>query len=616
MADTLTIVDNRTGKKYELPIQDGTIRAMDLRQIKTGPDDFGLMTYDPAFMNTANCRSAITYIDGDKGILLYRGYPIEQLAEDSDYLETAYLILFGELPTASQQQTWTRDITLHTMLHENIKKFMEGFRYDAHPMGIFLSTVGALSTFYPDAKNIFDKKSRLLQTQRLIAKVPSIAAYAYRHSIGRPYVYPDNDLSFTGNFLNMLFKMTELKYQPNPVLARALDVLFILHADHEQNCSTTTMRTIGSSHVDPYSALAGAAAALYGPLHGGANEAVLRMLDEIGSVAKVPEFIKRVKSGEGTPADGLRPPRLQVVRSARQGHQADRRPRVRRHRQESAARDRARARAHRAAGRLLRHPQAVSERRFLLGLIYQAMGFPVEMFPVLFAIPRTAGWIAQWEEMLLDPEQKIARPRQIYTGPASARLRAPTRETSMRFCDHSGSPRSRRRRRWQFDSGRAWEHLRQMVAIGPRPAGSPAIEETRKYIKEQLAAGGRRGHRTGVGRPDAARQDAHGEPHRDDSRREKGPHRHRRPLRHEDLSRVPVRRRERRRIERGVSRRAGARAEGAQEPADDRAAVPGRRRSRGRVGGQRPHVRQPPLRRGRQARRHARERSRRSSSST
>ena len=259
---------------------------MDLRQIKTGPDDFGLMTYDPAFMNTANCRSAITYIDGDKGMLLYRGYPIEQLAEDSDFLETAYLILFGELPSTQQQQTWTRDITLHTMLHENIKKFMEGFRYDAHPMGIFLSTVGALSTFYPDAKQIFDKESRLRQTQRLIAKVPSIAAYAYRHSIGRPYNYPDNDLSFTGNFLNMLFKMTELKYQPNPVLARALDVLFILHADHEQNCSTTTMRTIGSSHVDPYSALAGAAAALYGPLHGGANEAVLRMLHEIGSVSQ------------------------------------------------------------------------------------------------------------------------------------------------------------------------------------------------------------------------------------------------------------------------------------------------------------------------------------------
>src|SRR5258707_10230302 len=300
MPDTLSIVDNRTGKKYDLPIQDGTIRAMDLRQIKTGPDDFGLMTYDPAFMNTANCRSSITYIDGEKGILLYRGYPIEQLAEDSDYLETAYLILFGELPTTAQYQSWNQQITLHTMLHENVKKFMEGFRYDAHPMGIFLSTVGALSTFYPDATKIFDKDSRRRQTHRLIAKVPSIAAYSYRHIVGRPYIYPDNDLSFTGNFLNMLFKMMQVKYQPNPALARALDVLFILHADHEQNCSTSAMRNIGSSQVDPYSALAGAAAALYGPLHGGANEAVLRMLTEIGSVSRVPEFIKRVKSGDGS----------------------------------------------------------------------------------------------------------------------------------------------------------------------------------------------------------------------------------------------------------------------------------------------------------------------------
>src|SRR5216110_1379659 len=295
MTDTLTIVDNRTGKKYELPIQDSTIRAMDLRQIKTGPEDFGLITYDPAFMNTANCRSAITFIDGEKGVLLYRGYPIEQLAEHSDYLETAYLILFGELPTAAQLQAWTREITFHTMLHENIKKFMEGFRYDAHPMGILLSTVGALSTLNPDAKNIFDKSSRLLQTRRLIAKVPSIAAYAYRHSIGRPYNYPDNSLSFTGNFLNMLFRMTEIQYRPHPILERALEVLFILHADHEQNCSASVMRGIGSSHADPYSALAGAAAALYGPLHGGANEAVLRMLKEIGSVGNIPAFIKKVK---------------------------------------------------------------------------------------------------------------------------------------------------------------------------------------------------------------------------------------------------------------------------------------------------------------------------------
>jgi citrate synthase len=418
MADSLTITDNRTGKKYDLPIQDGTIRAMDLRQIKTGADDFGLMTYDPAFMNTANCRSAITYIDGDNGILLYRGYPIEQLAEESDFLETAYLILFGELPTAQQQQQWTREITLHTMLHENIKKLMDGFQYDAHPMAIFLSTVGAMSGFYPEAKNIFDKSSRLRQTHRLIAKVPSIAAWAYRHSIGRPYVYPDNDLSFTGNFLNMLFKMTELKYQPNPVLTRALDVLFILHADHEQNCSTTTMRTIGSSHVDPYSAMAGAAAALYGPLHGGANEAVLRMLNEIGSLSKVPEFIKKVKSGEaGNRLMGFGhrvyksyDPRAKVIKRI-----ADivftvtgKNPLL----EIALELERIALQDDYFVTRKL-YPNV----DFYSGLIYQAMGFPVEMFPVLFAIPRTAGWIAQWEEMLLDPEQKIARPRQIYTGP-------------------------------------------------------------------------------------------------------------------------------------------------------------------------------------------------------
>ena len=420
MPETLTITDNRTGKQYELSIQDGTIRAMDLRQIRTGPQDFGLMTYDPAYMNTANCRSAITYIDGDKGVLLCRGYPIEQLAEQSDYLETAYLILFGELPTAAQLQTWTREITLHTMLHENIKKLMEGFQYDAHPMAIFLSTVGAMSGFYPDAKQIFDKASRLRQMHRLIAKVPSIAAWAFRHSIGRPYVYPDNDLSFAGNFLNMLFKMTELKYQANPVLVRALDVLFILHADHEQNCSTSTMRNIGSSHVDPYSALAGAAAALYGPLHGGANEAVLRMLHEIGSVAKVPEFIKKVKSGEGNNrlmGFGHRvyksyDPRAKVIKRI-----ADlvftvtgKNPLL----EIALELERIALQDEYFIARKL-YPNV----DFYSGLIYQAMGFPVEMFPVLFAIPRTAGWIAQWEEMLLDPEQKIARPRQIYTGPAS-----------------------------------------------------------------------------------------------------------------------------------------------------------------------------------------------------
>jgi citrate synthase len=420
MADTVTITDNRTGKKYELPIQDGTIRAMDLRQIKEKPDDFGLMTYDPAFMNTANCRSAITYIDGDKGILLYRGYPIEQLAEESNFLETAYLILFGELPTAAQQRNWTKEITLHTMLHENIKKLMEGFQYDAHPMAIFMSVVGAMSGFYPDAKDIFNKDSRLKQTHRAIAKVPSIAAWAFRHSIGRPYVYPDNDLSFTGNFLNMLFKMTEIKYQPNPVLEKALDVLFILHADHEQNCSTTTMRTIGSSHSDMYSSIAGAAGALYGPLHGGANEAVLRMLNEIGSVSKVPEFIKKVKSGEaGNRLMGFGhrvyksyDPRAKVIKRI-----ADivftvtgKNPLL-----EIAL----------ELERIALQDDYFITRKlypnvdFYSGLIYQAMGFPVEMFPVLFAIPRTAGWIAQWEEMLLDPEQKIARPRQIYTGPTA-----------------------------------------------------------------------------------------------------------------------------------------------------------------------------------------------------
>jgi citrate synthase len=417
MSDSLTVIDNRTGKKYELPIQDGTIRAMDLRQIKSGADDFGLMTYDPAFMNTANCRSSITYIDGDQGVLLYRGYPIEELAEHSDYLETAYLIIFGELPTSTQLQAWTRDITLHTMLHENVKTFMQGFQYDAHPMGIFLSTVGALSTVNRDAKFIFDKSSRLRQMQRLIAKVPSIAAYAYRHSIGRPYIYPDNDLSFTGNFLNMLFSMPAEKYHPNPVLARALDVLFILHADHEQNCSTSTMRNIGSSHVDPYSALAGAAAALWGPLHGGANEAVLRMLNEIGSVSRVPDFIKRVKSGEGKDrlmGFGHRvyksyDPRAKVIKKI-----ADlvftvtgKNPLL------DIALELERI--------ALEDDYFVSRKLypnvdFYSGLIYQAMGFPVDMFPVLFAIPRTAGWIAQWEEMLLDPEQKIARPRQIYTG--------------------------------------------------------------------------------------------------------------------------------------------------------------------------------------------------------
>jgi citrate synthase len=388
---------------------------MDLRQIKTGPEDFGLMTYDPAYMNTANCRSAITYIDGDKGILLYRGYPIEQLAEQSTYLETAYLILFGELPTAVELEEWQREITLHTMLHENIKKLMEGFQYDAHPMGAFLAIVGALSTIYPDAKRIQEEDSRRAQIRRLIAKVPSIAAYAYRHSIGRPYIYPDNSLSFTGNFLNMLFRMTEIQYRPHPILERALDVLFILHADHEQNCSTSVMRGIGSSHADPYSSLAGAAAALYGPLHGGANEAVLRMLKEIGSIKNVPAFISRVKSGEGRLMGfGHRvyksyDPRARIIKQT-----ADlvfsvtgRNPLL------DIALELERI--------ALQDEYFVSRKLypnvdFYSGLIYQAMGFPLDMFPVLFAIPRTAGWLAQWDEMLRDPDQKIARPRQIYVG--------------------------------------------------------------------------------------------------------------------------------------------------------------------------------------------------------
>jgi citrate synthase len=415
MADTLTITDNRTGKQYEIPIHEGTIRAVDLRQIKVTADEFGMMTYDPAFMNTAACRSRITFIDGDKGILLYRGYPIEQLAEHSDFLETAYLILFGELPTASQLAQWTREVTNHTMLHENIKKFLEGFRYDAHPMGMFLSAVGALSTFYPDAKNIFDANSRRLQTIRLIAKVPGIAAYAFRHTIGRPYVLPDNELSFAGNFLNMLFKMTELRYKPNPVLERALDVLFILHADHEQNCSTHAMRGIGSSHVDPYSALAGAAAALYGPLHGGANEAVLRMLNEIGTINNVPAFIKRVKGGDGRLMGfGHRvyksyDPRATIIK------------RIADLVFEVTGKNPLLEIALELERIALEDDYFVSRKLypnvdFYSGLIYQAMGFPVDMFPVLFAIPRTAGWIAQWEEMLTDPDQKIARPRQIYIG--------------------------------------------------------------------------------------------------------------------------------------------------------------------------------------------------------
>ncbi len=414
--DSLSVVDNRTGKSYELPIERGTIRGMDLRQIKTSPSDFGLMSYDPAFMNTASCRSRITFIDGDKGILRYRGYPIEQLAERSTYLETAYLLVKGELPKPSHLAAFTSNITHHTIIHENIKLFIDGFHYDAHPMGILVSTVGALSTFYPEAKKIFDAESRRIQTHRLIAKMPTMAAFAYRHSIGMPYAYPDNDLSYTGNFLNMLFKMTELKYKPNPALERALDVLFILHADHEQNCSTNAMRSVGSSHVDPYSAIAAATAALYGPLHGGANEAVIRMLMEIGSVEHIPDYIKRVKAGE--------------VRLMGFGHRIyknyDPRAKIIKEVADEVFEVTGRSPLLDIALELERIALAddyfISHKLypnvdFYSGIIYSAMGFPMDMFPVLFAIPRTAGWLAQWSEMLLDEDQKIARPRQVYLGP-------------------------------------------------------------------------------------------------------------------------------------------------------------------------------------------------------
>ena len=413
--ETVTITDNRTGKQYEVPIQNGTIRAMDLRKIKVSDDDFGLVSYDPAFMNTASCRSKITFIDGDKGILRYRGYPIEQLAEKSNYLEVAYLILNGELPTKSQLADWTWHITHHTFIHENIKKFVDGFHHDAHTMGMLVGTIGALSTFYPDAKSIHDTESRQKQIYRLIGKVPTIAAFVYRHSMGMPYAYPDNELTYTGNFLNMMFKMSEVKYQPNPALERALDVLFILHADHEQNCSTNAMRSIGSSQADPFSAVAGAAAALYGPLHGGANEEVLRMLKEIGSKEKVPEYIKRVKAGEfrlmgfGHRVYKNYDPRARIIK------------RVAGEVFEVTGKNPLLEIALELERIALEDDYFVSRKLypnvdFYSGIIYQAMRFPVEMFPVLFAIPRTSGWIAQWQEMLLDSEQKIARPRQIYEG--------------------------------------------------------------------------------------------------------------------------------------------------------------------------------------------------------
>jgi len=413
--EILNILDKRTNTDYQMPLFKGTVRAMDLRQIKTATDDFGLMTYDPAFMNTASCQSAITFIDGEKGILRYRGYPIEDLAEKCSFLEVAYLILFGELPTAPQHKQWVADITRHTMLHETTKKFLEGFRFNAHPMGMFISTLAALSTIYPDAKEIQDPESRYLQMCRLIGKVPTISAYTYRHSLGFPYVYPDNDLSYTENFMNMLWRMVEPKYQANPVLARALDILFILHADHEQNCSANVMRAVGSSHADPYVSTAAAAAALSGPLHGGANEEVLKMLDEIGSKEQVPAYIEHVKSGHGKLMGfGHRiyknyDPRARIIKWA-----ADRVFEVTgRNRKLDIALE---------LERVALEDEYFIKRKlypnvdFYSGIIYQAMGFRPEMFTVLFAIPRTVGWLAQWQEMLLDPEQKIARPRQIYVG--------------------------------------------------------------------------------------------------------------------------------------------------------------------------------------------------------
>ncbi len=414
-SETLTVIDNRTGKKYEIPIHDSAINAVDLRQIKVSEGDFGMLSYDPGFVNTASCQSRITYIDGDIGILRYRGYPIEQLAEKSSYLETAYLILYGELPTKAQLEDWSWNVTHHTLLHENIKKFIDGFHHDAHPMGMLISAVGALSTFYPDAKNIFDGESRKKQTYRLIGKLPTLAAFAYRHTIGRHYAYPDNDLSYTGNFLNMMFKMTELKYQPHPVLEKALDVLFILHADHEQNCSTNAVRGVGSSHVDPYSAVAAAAAALYGPLHGGANEAVLKMLGEIGSKDKVPAFIRKVKEGEGRLMGfGHRvyknyDPRAKIIKETAEAvfEVTGKNPLL------DIALE---------LEKIALEDDYFIKRKlypnvdFYSGLIYQSMGLPVDMFPVMFAIPRTSGWVAQWEEMLLDSDQKISRPRQIYIG--------------------------------------------------------------------------------------------------------------------------------------------------------------------------------------------------------
>jgi citrate synthase len=415
MPETLTITDDRTGRSYEVPIEDGAIRTTALRQVKLDDDDFGLVGYDPAFLNTAAAKSAITFVDGDEGILRYRGYPIEQLARDSSYLETAYLLVYGELPSRDQLAAWEHEITHHTFLHENVKRLMEGFRHDAHPMGMLISVVAALSTFYPEAAHVEDPETRMQQVVRLIAKVPTIAAFSYRHGRGLPYVYPDNELPFTANFLSMLFRMAEPRYLAEPALQRALEVLFILHADHEQNCSANAMRAIGSSQVDPYSALAGASAALYGPLHGGANEAVLRMLEEIGDVKHVPEYVERVKQGEfrlmgfGHRIYKNYDPRATIIKQVADEvfEVTGRNPLL------DIALE---------LEKVALHDEYFVSRKlypnvdFYSGLIYQSLGLPVTMFPVLFAIPRTSGWLAQWLEGIVDPEQRIARPRQLYVG--------------------------------------------------------------------------------------------------------------------------------------------------------------------------------------------------------
>ena len=414
-AGTLHVTDSRTGRSYELPITDGAIRALDLRQIKASDDDFGLLSYDPAFMNTASCRSAITFIDGDRGILRYRGYPVDELADTVSFLDVAYLLLRGELPAKEESAAWADEVTHHTYVHENVKEFINGFHHDAHPMGILVSSIAALSTFYPGAKAISNPEDRHLQVVRLIAKTPTLAAFAYRHAQGLPYNYPDGELSYTGNLLNMFWKMTEPRFHPDPVLARALDVLFILHADHEQNCSTSAMRGVGSSRVDPFSAAAAAAAALYGPLHGGANEQVLRMLNDIGTVENIPSYIDRVKRGElrlmgfGHRVYKNFDPRATIIKQVAEEvfKVTGRNPLI------DIALE---------LERIALADEYFIEHRlypnvdFYSGIIYQAMGFPVEMFPVLFAIGRMPGWLAQWEEGISDPEQRISRPRQLYVG--------------------------------------------------------------------------------------------------------------------------------------------------------------------------------------------------------